>query len=83
MDGRAAVHRDGRDGVLSHQGDQQRSQAHLDDVPAQHGDDGAAPCGRHDLIDDIAKVLRGKNRRQRVDEGGERTIRCERCVGDE
>jgi len=81
MDGGAAVHRDGRDGPPLHQGDQQRTEAHLDDVAAEHCDDRASSRRRHDLIDDEPQILRGENRRQRVEECGERPIQREAVRG--
>jgi len=44
VDRRAAVHRDHGDRALPQQRNQQRPEAHLDDVPAQHRDTARRPA---------------------------------------
>ncbi len=52
-------------------------------MAAQHRDNPAPSCRRHDLIDDETQILRGENRRERVEERGERAVSGKRCMGKE
>src|SRR5439155_1459800 len=52
----------------------QRSQADLDDVPAEHGHDTTPARGARHLPDDRAEVLCGEDVGERIPEGGEARI---------
>jgi hypothetical protein len=77
---RRAVHGNLCDRASLHEMDEQRTDAGLDDMSAEHRDDSAAGAGRSgDGVDDGAKVARNQDVGQRAQKGAERRVRLRRA----
>jgi hypothetical protein len=69
---RSAVHSERGNEAAPHEIDEQRSQANLDDVPADAPQDGSTLLARLlDRREEVAQILRGKNVRKRIQEFAE------------
>src|SRR5438128_5789056 len=82
VDRRAAVHRHMRDDLPPQQLDEQRPQADLDHVTAEHRHDGAAAGGLRGLLDHETQFAGGEDIREGAPEGGEAPVRAG-SVGEE